>query len=160
MTVARLGIVLLVLVATTACGKRGNPLPPLQRIPSTPGEFTATRVDRDVFIRMIAPTTNVDGVSPSDIARVDVYAITADHAPTLDEPDELRKRATLVASQVVRRPLPPPPPVKEGLPPIPVPPPGPGTDQGAAITIREPLTAESEAPVELPRSKEADASVS
>ena len=41
-----------------------------------------------------------------------------------------------------------------------MPPPGPGTDQGAAITIREPLTAESEAPVELPRSKEADASVS
>lgn len=151
---------LLVLVATTACGKRGNPLPPLQRIPSTPGEFSGVRVDHDVFIRMIAPTANIDGVSPSDVARVDVYAITADRPPTFDEPEELRKRATLVASQVVRRPLPPPPPVTEGLPPIPMPPPGPGVDQGAVIAVRERLTAESATPVELPRSEQVGASAS
>lgn len=145
-----LGILLLALTLTTACGKRGNPLPPLQRIPRAPGEFSAVRVDRDVYVRMIAPTTNVDGAGPADAGRVELYAITADQAPRFDEPEALRKRATLVVSQPVRRPLPPPPPGKEGLPPIPLPPPGPGVDQGAAIAVREPLTAESEKPVALP----------
>ena len=146
-------VLLVALVPTAACGKRGNPLPPLQRIPSAPGEFSVVRIDRDVYVRMIAPMTNIDGAGPADAGRVELYAVTADRAPTFDEPEELRKRATQVASQVVRRPLPPPPPVKEGLPPIPLPPPGPGVDQGVAIAFREPLTAESQKPVELPRDR-------
>ncbi len=68
----------------------------------------------------------------------------------LTSPSELRTLATLVGSQVVRRPLPPPPPVKEGLPPIPLPPPGPGVDQGEVIALREVLSAETRAAVMLP----------
>jgi hypothetical protein len=144
------GILLLALVLTTACGKRGNPLPPLQRTPGAPGDFSIARFDDNVFVRMIAPTTNVDGAGPADVARVELYAITAPRVPTFDEPEELRTRATLVGSQVVRRPLPPPPPVKEGLPPIPLPPPGPGVDQGEVIALREVLSAETRAAVMLP----------
>jgi hypothetical protein len=144
-----LGIFLLASVLTAACGKKGNPLPPLQRIPGTPGDFSAARFDDTVFVRMVAPTTNVGGAGPADVSRVELYAITAHRVPELDEPEELRKLATLVGSEVVRRPL-PPPPIKEGLPPIPLPPPGPGVDQGAPIAFREALTSDAQAAVMLP----------
>ena len=142
----------LAIALSLACGKKGNPLPPLQRIPATPGDFSVVRFDDQVFVRMTAPTTNVDGVGPSDVSRVELYAITAERTPTFDEPEDLRRLATLVASEVVRRPLPPPPPVKEGMPPIPLPPPGPGVDQGAALAFRETLTAETKAAKPLPAS--------
>jgi hypothetical protein len=136
-----------------ACGKKGNPLPPLVRLPVAPADFVVSRFDDEVFVRLSAPSANIDGARPGDVARVEVYAIT--HAGTAAElaaidPEDLRAVSTLVATETVRRPLPPPPPIKEGVPPIPLPPPGPGVDQGAAMVIREILTPESRTPAALP----------
>ena len=140
-------------LVVSACGKKGNPLPPLVRVPATPGEFTVARFDDQVYVRLIAPATNVDGVQPSDVTRIEVYAITiegpAPAAADID-PEDLREAATLVATEPVRRPLPPPPPVKEGMPPVPLPPPGPGVDQGAPVVIRESLTAAARTPAAPP----------
>ena len=150
-----------VLLAT--CGKRGNPLPPLQRIPAAPADLTITRVDDQVYARFTVPSTNIDGATPADIARVELYALTLERLPGTFadiDPEELREVSTLVAAEDVRRPLPSPPPAKEGMPPIPLPPPGPGVDQGTVLVFREQLTPALQAPVvlpdvELPRSVEA-----
>jgi hypothetical protein len=128
----------------SACGKKGNPLPPLVRVPAAPSDFAVTRIDDRVFVRLTAPVTNIDGAAPADVERIDVYALTLDGAPDLTriDPEDLREAAALIATEAVRRPMPPPPPVKEGLPPIPLPPPAPGIDQGEPLVVSELLTPE------------------
>jgi hypothetical protein len=109
------------------------------------------RVEDEVFVRLTVPTTNVDGHAPGDIARVDVYAVTASRAPTAtDNPEKLRQLSTVVATEQVRKPLPPLPPAKPGEPePAPLPP-GPGVAQGTPIIVRERLTPEARVTVVLP----------
>jgi hypothetical protein len=145
-------LLLLAMLTLHACGKKGAPLPPLLRIPATVGDPIAARVDDEVFVRLTVPTANVDGHAPGDVARIEVYALTADRAPTSeDDPEKLRQLSTLVATQEVRRPLPPLPPAKPGEPePVPLPP-GPGVDQGAQIVVRDRLTPAARVPVILPR---------
>jgi hypothetical protein len=145
-----------VLAVTLACGKKGAPLPPLQRIPVAPPDLSVTRIDNEVYARFTVPTSNVDGATPADVARVELYAITADRVPQVDDPEELRTLSTLVGTQDVRRPLPPAPPVKEGIPPIPMPPQAPGVDQAATVVMREALTPDVHTPVALPVSDRAD----
>lgn len=150
-------------LALSACGKKGNPLPPLVRVPAAPGDFAVTRIDDRVYVRLSVPSSNVDGERPADVARVEVYAITLDGPPpdvaTID-PEEFRGASTLVASEAVRIPSPPPPPVKPGMPPIPLPPPAPGIDQGASVVVVEPLSPELRAVATLPESTVVEAAVS
>ena len=137
-------------LVVSGCGKRGNPLPPLVRIPAAPGDFAVSRLDDRVLVRVTAPATNIDGAQPADIARIEIYAVSIEgQAPDLDqvELEDLRELSTLVGSEPVRPPSPPPPPVKEGMPPIPTPPPGPGIDQGGTVVIAEQLTPETRTPV-------------
>ena len=145
-----LGILLVGAVVVAACGKKGDPLPPLLRVPMAPPDFNVTRIDNEVYAQFVAPAVNADGVGPADIARVEVYAITADRQPAIEDQQDLRKLSTLVGSEQVRQPLPPLPPPKEGMPAIPIPPPGPGVDQGSPVVIRETLTPEAMTPVVLP----------
>jgi predicted small lipoprotein YifL len=143
----------IVLAATTiaACGKKGAPLPPAARVPTQAGDVTATRIGDEVYVRFTVPAANVDGQKPADVARVEVYAITADREPVaLDDAEEIRDRSTLVATEVVRRPLPAPPPIKPGEPEPPPLPAQPGVDQGAVVVVREKLTPAMRTPVALP----------
>jgi hypothetical protein len=136
----RVVAVLVLLVAgLAACGKRGAPLPPLPRIPGGIQTFTAVRRGDAVDLAAMVPTANAGGDQPADIARVDVYAVTAFAPPRL-ETGRVPDGATLVGSTPVRRPLPPPPPPKPGDPPPPPPPPTPGVNQGEQATFREALT--------------------
>jgi hypothetical protein len=144
------GIFFISAAVLTACGKKGDPLPPLLRVPVAPPEFRVTRIDNEVYAEFTAPAVNADGVGPADIARVEVYAITADRLPEIDDQEELRQLSTLVGSEQIRQVLPSPPPPKEGMPPIPTLPAGPGVDQGARVVIREMLTPEAMTPVALP----------
>jgi hypothetical protein len=139
-------------VALADCGKRANPMPPLQRIPAAPTELTVTRLEDAVYVQYTVPSANVDGVRPADIARVDLYAITLDREPeavTDIDPDDLRELSTLVESTEVRRPVAPPPPITEGTPAVPTPPP-PGVDPGAPVVARETLTNEAHVTAKVP----------
>ena len=150
---------LLCLCATlviSACGKKGNPLPPLVRVPAAPADFAVTRFDDQIYVRLAAPATNIDGASPADVARVELYAITLEGPPpnvAQIDPEALRAASTLVATEQVRRPQPAPPPVKQGMPPIPLPPPGPGIDQGATVVFREAIVPEVRMPAALPEER-------
>jgi len=150
---ARSLCVLLAVLFVSGCGKKGNPLPPLQRIPVAPADFSVSRIEDDVYVQFTVPGLNVDGIGPADIARVELYAVTAEREPRLGDQmdfDDLRLLSTLVASEQVRRPTPPVPPVKEGFPPIPLPPPGPGVDQGTVVVVLDSLTPAARMSVPLP----------
>jgi hypothetical protein len=151
--VKRLLLCLCAALLMAACGKKGNPLPPLQRIPAAPGDVAVTRFADHVYVRFTVPGVNIDGAAPGDVARVELYAITLEGPPPgfadLD-PEDLREAATLVASSPVRRPLPSFPPQAEGVTPLPVPPQGPGVDQGAVMVVREDLAPETEVRASLP----------
>ena len=141
-----LGAALLVV----ACGKKGNPLPPLQRIPSAPADLAVTRFDDHVYVRFTVPALNIDGAGPADVARVELYAMTLEQPLRVFDdldPDDLRAAATLVASAPVRRPL---PPQTDGVSAVPLPPPGSGVDQGAVMVVREDLTPETQVVASLP----------
>ncbi len=144
-------------MAYAACGKKGAPLPPLLRVPAPVAGTAAVRVGDDVYVRFTVPTANVDQHTPADIARVEVFAITPDRPPTQnDKPAELRRLATLVGSEQVRKPLPPLPPPKPGGPERPALPSdverlaGPGVDQGAVVVVRDVLPANARERVTLP----------
>lgn len=136
-------------VLLAACGKKGPPLPPLQRIPVAPADFAVSRIDQDVYLQFKVPAINIDGAGPADVARVEVFAVTAERAPAFRLPEDLRRASKLIASEVVRKPVPPPPATAEGQPPVPPPPPGPGVDQGTPLVFRETLTPDLRVPVPL-----------
>ncbi len=149
----RLLLCLCAALLMAACGKKGNPLPPLQRIPAAPGEIGVTRLADTVYVRFLVPAVNVDGVGPADVAGVELYAITLDQpAGVFDDldPVDLREAATLLLSTPVRRPLPPLPAQAEGMPALPVLTQEPGVEQGAVIVTREDLTPDTQVIGSLP----------
>jgi hypothetical protein len=145
--------------ALVGCGKKGPPLAPLRLLPERVPEFVARRLGSDVHVKLTVPSKNQDGSTPADLARVEVYAFTAD--PRFEErspisPLELVKTATLLASVEVR-----PPPVpeaeeesdgNEGTQPVPgspspEPPEDPRPAQGAVVTLTEAITPELQVPI-------------
>ena len=145
----RTGGLICLMVLAAACGKKGPPLAPFVRVPALVTAVTPQRVGNDVYVSFAVPETNVDGQKPADISVVEVYAVTSDRPPITEEQREL---ATLVATLPVRPILPPlpAPPNESAPPPLPV---LPGVDRGAAVAIREPLTADARLPVDLPVEK-------
>ncbi len=141
MPAVRWAAVVLAAGLAAACGKKGPPLAPLQRVPARVGAFAAHRADQTVFLAFTVPTANIGGDQPADVAMVEVYAVTSAVAPPALVTGVVPATFTRVSSLPVRRPVPPPPPVKEGMPPVPALPLEPGLDQGAAAALREALTA-------------------
>ena len=64
-----------------ACGKEGPPLPPIVRIPDMVSEVAVRRVGDDVFVTVTLPAQNIDGSTPVDLQRVDVYGYTGRTPP-------------------------------------------------------------------------------
>ncbi len=77
----RLLVAVVLLAAAAGCGKRGNPLPPFSRIPHATADLAVRRIADDVTISFTTPWSNIDN-STADLARVDVYAYTAEKAIT------------------------------------------------------------------------------
>lgn len=142
-------LLLAITVVAAGCGKKGPPLAPFVRVPAQVAAVTSQRVGDDVYLSFPVPSANVDGQQPADIAAVEVYAVTATRPPATEEQREL---ATLIATLPVRPILPELPVPANGTPPpaLPVPP---GVDRGATAVVREPITAETLLPVELPIDK-------
>jgi hypothetical protein len=135
-----------VIMTAAACGKKGPPLAPFQRVPAAVGAVTPLRMGDDVYLSFTVPATNVDGQKPSDIEALEVYAVTATHPP---ETEEQRDKAELIATVAVRPILPEPLTDKDGNP-LPLPP---GVDRGAVAVVKETLTPAARLPVELPPKK-------
>lgn len=65
------------MAAALACGKRGNPLPPLRPVPARIADASAVRTGQTVTIKFTVPAANLDGTTPPSISRIDVFALQA-----------------------------------------------------------------------------------
>ena len=147
-------IVALVLV-TTACGKKGPPLPPLVKIPSAPADFLAERRGATTDLQLTVPAANTDNTRPANIARIDLYAITL--AAPIPEP-EIVKQGTRVGSVAVKAPRDPDQTIDEDEPAADMEPPeGQGLDQGAIARVSEELTPEALVAATLKKDRRAPA---
>jgi hypothetical protein len=125
---------------TIACGKKGPPLPPLTRVPAPVNELSARRLGDEVFLTFQVPSKNVDGSTPADIARVDVFALTTDTPPPRIA---FLERGTRIATFMVSPPASDParqPSPNEVAP-------------GAAVTLRDTLSGDALVPVTIPPEK-------
>ena len=143
----RAGRLLLVLIAASvACGKKGPPLAPYSRVPALITQVTPQRIGEDVYLTFTVPAQNADGQKPATIGEIKIYAVTSTTPPATKAQRDV---ATVVATVPVRPILPEPPVPENGSAPPPVPLP-PGVDQGATVNVRETLTADARTAVELP----------
>jgi hypothetical protein len=76
----RLAIVFVAAIAV-GCGKKGPPLPPIVRIPTSVDQISARRVGSDVFVTLSVPSANVDKTMPADMGRVEVFGYTGTVQP-------------------------------------------------------------------------------
>jgi hypothetical protein len=100
-------------VLAVACGKKGNPLPPLRPVPARIADFVAVRTAGQVELRFTVPAANLDGTVPAAIDRVDLFAMRA--VPGEPVPTAAAVAADpghLLQSLQIGRPRPP-----EGAPP-------------------------------------------
>jgi hypothetical protein len=133
--------------ASTACGKKGPPLPPLVRVPIAPADFTAERRGTDVKLQFTVPAVNTDGTRPANIERLDIVRFTGPAAAT---DQQVLKLGTRVASVPVKAPASPDVAVEADEPAEEPELKDEGLDQGAVAQLEDTLEADASRPLELP----------
>jgi hypothetical protein len=106
--VIRVGSVLILAaaIAAGACGKRGNPLPPLRPLPAAIRDLSVKRVDGRIELTFAIPTVNADGTTPVAIDRVEVHAVPVMPGITpKTAPQMLEDSSTLRTTLQVRTPV-------------------------------------------------------
>ena len=123
-------------------------------MPVPPAEFAAERRGDRVDVHFIVPATNTDGTRPANIARAEVYAITAPAtlAPLNYTDAQILKYGTKVGTVDVKAPRDPNLTADADEPSDEVDEPeGAGLDQGAVARVAEPISASLLKPVDVPR---------
>ncbi len=96
----RPGSLLLLLLLTAACGKMGEPLPPLIRIPRPIADLTARQQGAEVILGWTLPRLNTDGSTATTLASIEIYrsirkpTSAAGAAPALGDSDLWRELTT------------------------------------------------------------------
>jgi hypothetical protein len=103
----RLGAVLLAVaaaaaLAAAACGKRGNPLPPLRSVPARIADLAAHRVDDRVELTWTVPAANTDGTTPPAMTGFEIYAASTDVSDPVPAPTALLVRDRLLTRVAIR----------------------------------------------------------
>ena len=134
----------LVLMTLTACGKKGDPLPPLRLVPAPASDIVARRAPSEIQLQFTLPTRNQNGPGPIDLDRVEIYAITL--APGSDQPANriLLTKERLVGSVRVK------PAPREGEEAPPDDPADTRPRAGDRVTFVDELTPDELVPAKLP----------
>ena len=106
---------LLLTAAAAGCGKKGPPLPPLLIVPAPVENLVVRRLGDQIHVQLSVPSQNVDGATPADLARVEVFALTGRPLDERGRPfthEDYGQFADVIARVNVRPP--PPPPGEEG----------------------------------------------
>ena len=118
MIARRASIAAACVVLLAACGKKGNPLPPLRPVPAAIPDLSARRIDNRVELSFTVPTANADGTTPVAIDRVEIFAVPVTTGVTSRPLSQLLADAANVRATVaVRTPKPddaPAAPAREG----------------------------------------------
>jgi len=132
-------------LASSACGRKGPPLPPLLKMPSGPADLKAERHGGVVDIQFVVPAANTDGTRPANISRIDVYSMTSNQAVSAAD---VIKFGTKIASVPVKAPVDPNQTIEPDEPED-VELRGRGLDPGARAHVADRLTPEALRPVDL-----------
>jgi predicted small lipoprotein YifL len=144
--------------SVVSCGKKGPPLAPLVKLPVPPADLVAARRGNRVDLSFTVPAVNTDGTRPANVARADVFAITAPVTVPPISDAALLKLGTKVGTVEVKAPRDPNLTADADDPSDEVDAPeGPGLDQGAMARVEEPLTPDMATPVAVPNEKKAPA---
>ncbi len=121
----------------SGCGKKGPPLPPLVKLPVPPADLVAARRGDVVDLSFTVPSANTDGTRPANVARAEVYAITAPATVPPISDASLLKFGTRIGSVAVKAPRDPNQTADADDPSDEVDAPeGPGLDQGAVARVQ------------------------
>src|SRR5262245_22425896 len=102
----RTAAALFLLVALPACGKRGDPLPPLRRTRPALASFRLAQRGDQLEIRLTPPRTSVEGVRLSDLA---VETVRLDGDGEIEKQGQRSKRPATAGEEIVETfPLPSP----------------------------------------------------
>lgn len=106
-TVCGAAACLMLVLVTGACGKKGNPLPPLRPVPTRILDLTAVRTPGRVELRFTVPTANLDGTTPVVVDHVDIYRMV--EVPDTPPPPagQVADARNLRTTLPVRQPPPP-----------------------------------------------------
>jgi len=132
-------LILLCALVAPACGRRGDPLPPLRPLPGRLADLALRRIDDRIEVRFTVPAANADGTTPSAIDRISVYQLTTPAGAANPTATDIELAQNL--KHQVRVEVPPPPkPEAKGAeasaspkPQADQPKPGPVVDPSAAI---------------------------
>ena len=138
-------LVAILLMAATACGKKGPPLLPFVRQPKAADITSARRVGNDVYLTIAVPTANVDDSMPASLATIEVWGVTATTPPT-------QLQFTTVGAIVTKIPVARYPDPSDNSGTI-IPDSRTGALQGTLVTIQESLTPEKKVAREAPSAK-------
>jgi hypothetical protein len=115
----RLGAVWLVAVFAIACGKKGNPLPPLNIQPAHIADFSASLSGGRVTLQFTVPAANPDEPSVVAPERIEIYrVVTAPKAP-IPPPAEIVDGLRALRGQIAVRQAEDPPPTTGPSQPLP-----------------------------------------
>ena len=92
------------LALSSACGKKGPPLPPLNLAPEAPRAVTARRLGDTVYLQMTVPSKSAAGPGPYSVDHVDVYAVTVAPGSVPPPNRDLLKPEHVIAKVAVRPP--------------------------------------------------------
>ena len=98
----RLAVGVVMVIGAWACGKKGDPLPPLRPVPSAAAGFSIERAGTAVTLRFTVPETNVDGSTPASAERVDLFGLSKAADAPAPTAAELLQPANLLKSIAVR----------------------------------------------------------
>ena len=94
-----IGLLLAVLMASTGCGKRRPPLPPVERVQQRTESLSGVQRGNKIILSWPAPGRNAPNSSVQSIRRVDVYRLAEKPtAPLALTEEEFGARSTLIGS--------------------------------------------------------------
>ncbi len=80
--------VLVVMIAASGCGKKGDPLPPLRNVPLTTQDLEVRQQGRQILLGMTYPATTVSGMTLGGIDAVELLELVKPVPPAVAGGDE------------------------------------------------------------------------
>lgn len=103
-SLVRFASLVLLVSLVAACGRRGDPLAPLHLVPDAPAGASVRRLAGDVHLRFVLPAKNLRAEGRVDLARVEIYAVTAAPGAVIPPNRELLTKKYLVGTIEVKPP--------------------------------------------------------
>ena len=97
-------LVLVLVLGASACGSKGDPLPPFRPVPEKPANLLVIRVpDAPITLRFELPKASADGTA-LNLAALEIYSVMRPSTGRAPEPTDIGGRGNLVARIDLKEP--------------------------------------------------------